>query len=621
MDNMDWEGQGATGGGVTRQSAFNLGALSTDNWIRVQEQNKKRISVIIGNPPYNANQQNENDNNPNRPYREVDWRISQTYVNESTAQKTKQYDMYKRFIRWASDRLSDDGIIAFVSNSAFLDARQDDGFRKVVAKEFNELWVLDLKGNARTSGERRRREGGNVFDDKIRVGIAIYFLVRSKDANGFRLFYNAVDDYAKSPAKVEYIRGQHLTAFDFSGVTPDAKNIWLDQTDTHFDSLVPVANKQTKLARLAEEECAVFSLFSLGIASNRDEWVWDFNRGAVSRKTRMFVKSYKKQKELFEKTNPRPNPVRDWVDRSIKWTSELEAHLVKGHALDFESRHIGPALFRPYVPKYLYCAPMIVHRRYQMPRIFPYDRFGKNKAICFSGTGSSKPFQVLATDRVYSLDLLEKSQCLPLYRYTADGERVTNITQWGLRRFREHYGDDDITPEDIFAYTYAALHDPVYRETYAVDLRREFPGLPFHDEFREFVRMGQELLDLHIGFESVEPWPLLRENVARKSKRKPKARLRANKVSGAIVLDDATRLTGVPEIAWSYRLGNRSAIEWVLEQHKELKPKDPTIAKRFNTYRFADHKPRVIDLLSRVCTVSVRTMDVVEEIAARSSVR
>ena len=238
LDNMDWEGQGATSGGVTRQSTFNLGGLSTDNWIRVQSQNEKRISVIIGNPPYNANQQNENDNNKNREYPEIDRRIKDSYVKESTAQKTKQYDMYKRFLRWASDRLSDDGIIAFVSNSAFLDARQDDGFRKVIAEEFNELWVVDLKGNARTSGERRRREGGNIFDDKIRVGIAIYFLVRSKEANGFRLFYNAVDDYAKSPTKVEFIRGQPLTAFDFIDVAPDAKNIWLDQTDTDFESLI-----------------------------------------------------------------------------------------------------------------------------------------------------------------------------------------------------------------------------------------------------------------------------------------------------------------------------------------------------------------------------------------------
>ena len=621
LDNMDWEGQGATSGGVTRQSAFNLGALSTDNWIRVQSQNEKRISVIIGNPPYNANQQNENDNNKNREYPEIDRRIRDSYVKESTAQKTKQYDMYKRFIRWASDRLADDGIIAFVSNSAFLDARQDDGFRKVIAKEFNELWVVDLKGNARTSGERRRREGGNIFDDKIRVGIAIYFLVRSKEANGFRLFYNAIEDYAKSPAKVEYIRGQPLTAFEFSAVTPDAKNIWLDQTDTDFESLIPVASRQTKLAKSANQEQAMFGLYSLGIVSARGEWVWDFSRVALSDKMATFAETYQQESERYSIENPDPDGIGDWVDRSIKWTSELEAHLVKGHRITFAAKHIGRALFRPFLSKYCYYAPVVIHRRYQMPRIFPQEKSDENRVICFSGTSSSKPFQVLATNGVYDHDLLEKTQCLPLYRYTEDGERVSNVTKWGLRQIQEHYGDDDITAEEIFAYTYAALHDPVYRGTYTLDLRREFPRLPFHDNFREFVRLGQELLDLHIAFESVKPWSLHREDVRPSSRRKRGARLSADKERGVIVLDETTRLTGVPEVAWSYRLGNRSAIEWVLDQYKERKPRDPTIAKRFNTYRFADHKEQVIDLLRRVCTVSVRTMEVVDKIAARTSIK
>ncbi len=560
LDNMDWEGQGATGGGVVRQSSFDLGALSTDNWIRVQEQNQKRISVIIGNPPYNANQQNENDNNPNRAYWQVDLRISESYVKESTAQKTKQYDMYKRFIRWASDRLDNDGIIAFVSNSAFLDSRQDDGFRKVVAQEFNELYVIDLKGNARTSGERRRREGGNIFDDKIRVGVAVYFLVRSKEANGFKLFYNAIHDYAKSPAKAEYIRGKPLEAFEFTDVTPDAKNVWLNQTDTDFESLIPVANKQTKLAKTASEEEAIFRLFSLGIISARSEWVWDSSRGALCKKMQAFIGTYERELERWAAENLDPYEVGNWVDRSIKWTSELEAHLVKGNPLSFKSNHIERGLFRPFATKYCYYAPIVIHRQYQMPRIFPGGKSDENRVICFSGKSSSKPFQVMATTRLYEHDLLEKTQCLPLYRYTENGERVSNITDWGLRQFRESYGDDSISAEDLFAYTYATLHDPVYRESYAGDLRQEFPRLPFHDDFREFARLGQELLDLHIGFESVKPWPLRRQNVARKSKRTPKARLRSDQVGGTILLDDATRLTGVPEIAWSYRLGNRHRV-------------------------------------------------------------
>ena len=216
---------------------------------------------------------------------------------------------------------------------------------------------------------------------------------------------------------------------------------------------------------------------------------------------------------------------------------------------------------------------------------------------------------MLATDRVHSLDTLEKTQCLPLYRYTPDGERISNITEWGLRQFRERYGDDAISAEDIFAYTYAVLHDPAYREKYAIDLLREFPRLPFYDDFPAWVDMGRLLLDLHIGFESVEPFGLVREDLDTDAKR---VILRADHDAGVIRLDDQTRLTGVPESAWRYRLGSRSALEWVLDQYKERKPRDPTIAAKFNTYRFADYKERVIDLLQRVCTVSVATMRIVD---------
>ena len=619
LDNMDWEGQGATSGGVTRQSAFNLGGLSTDNWIRVQSQNEKRISVIIGNPPYNANQQNENDNNKNREYPEIDRRIKDSYVKESTAQKTKQYDMYKRFIRWASDRLTDDGIIAFVSNRSYLDARQDDGFRKAAVNEFSDIYILDLASDVR----RNPKIAGtthNVFG--IQTGVAIGFFVREQSKLGTcGIHYASRRDEELAVDKLAYLRHAELDDTGLEDIVPDKKNNWLDQTDTNFDSLIPVANRQTKRAKSANEERAIFGLYSLGVVSARGEWVWDFGRDSLSDKMATFVGTYLGEMERYSVERPDPGGVGDWVDRSIKWTSELETHLVKGRPIKFATRQIEKALFRPFVSKYCYYAPIVIHRRYQLPRIFPHDSSEENKVICFSGTSSSKPFQVLATSSVYGHDLLEKTQCLPLYRYTEDGERVSNITEWGLRQFREHYGDDDITAEDVFAYTYAALHDPIYRETYAVDLRREFPRLPFHDEFREFVRMGQELLDLHIGFESIKPWSLIREDAERSSRRKPGARLSADKERGVIVLDETTRLTGIPEVAWSYRLGNRSAIEWVLDQYKERKPRDPTIAKRFNTYRFADHKERVIDLLRRVCKVSVRTMELVDEIAAQTSLK
>ena len=623
LDNMAW--QGASGAAVERQPG--LGGLSEENWLRVQGQNEKPISVIIGNPPYNDQQSNWYDANPNRKYPEIDQRIKDTYISASTAQRTHQYDMYKRFIRWASDRLSDDGIIGFVSNNAFLGSRQDDGFRKVIAREFNELWAIDLKGNARTSGERRRQEGGNIFYNKIRVGVAIYFLVRRKGADGFNLFYSAVDDYAKASNKFGFIADKSIEAFDFIQIVPDGSEQWLDQANSDFRRLTSLANRSAKRAQNIGDEQAVFGLYSVGISTNRDEWVYDFDAKAVADKVRFFCRTYRGEMRRFKKEKPDDDSIGSWVDKSIKWTTELERHLARGDAIPFAKRNLVTGLYRPFVHKHCYYAPIITHRRYQMPQIFPHDIAGENKVICFPGNATSNGFQVLATDRVFSHDLLKTTQCLPLYRYTPDGQRVSNITQWGLRHINDHYrkewGDhfdpaypDGITAEDIFAYTYAVLHDPVYRHDYRVDLLREFPRLPLYHDFDTWAKMGQELLDLHIGFESAEPYQLERRD--RPSPKPYKTRLLANTSGGVITLDDGatvTTLTGIPEDAWRYRLGSRSALEWVLDQYKEKKPRDPTIRERFNTYRFADYKETVIDLLQRVCTVSVKTMDIVDDMA------
>ena len=271
--------------------------------------------------------------------------------------------------------------------------------------------------------------------------------------------------------------------------------------------------------------------------------------------------------------------------------------------------------------------------QYQLPDVFPKGSTDENKAICFCVNG--KAFYVLAADKTFDLHLTGDTQCLPLYRYTADGERVSNITDWGIRQFNEHYrkewgdafeelaGPAGITAEDIFAYTYAVLHDPVYRHDYRVDLLREFPRLPFYHEFDVWKQMGQELLDLHIGFEEAEPWPLRRTDETPSAGRRrqrmvydePKVVLQAGKQSGSIYLDDETTLMGVPPEAWEYQLGSRSALEWVLDQYKEKKPRDPTIAEKFNPYKFADYKEQVIDLLRRVCTVSVKTVEIVGRMA------
>ena len=620
LDNTNWKG--ATGGTVQRQGSFELGNISFDNWYRMEAQNEKEISVIIGNPPYNANQQNENDNNKNREYPQIDRRIRDTYVKASSAQKTKQYDMYKRFIRWASDRLDDDGIVAFITNRAYLHARQDDGFRKVVAQEFTDIYVLDLGSDVRQN-PKIAGTTHNVFG--IQTGVAVGFFVREKAKLGnCAIHYARREDEELAVDKRAFLGKTALRDIEFEQLVPDAKHSWLSQTNSGFERLLPLANRETKLAKVASDEQAVFGLYSLGVVTNRDEWVYDFGRRNLEDKVALFCSIY--QKELARLNNEPQDltTIGDWVDRTIKWTSELEAHLLKRHPLEFDPSNVVTSLTRPFVTQPFYYAPLITHRRYQMPQIYPDDHEGENKLICFLGPSARPPFATIATNKIPSLAMfIDGTQCLPLYRYTPDGERVSNITEWGLRQITDYYrktwGDyfdeefsNGIGPEDVFAYTYAVLHDPVYRHDYEVDLKQEFPRLPLYRDFNAWARMGQELLDLHIGFESADPYPLERVDTGPEAKR---TILGADKEDGRIVLDDVTTLAGVPADAWRYRLGSRSALEWVLDQYKERKPQDPTIAEKFNTYKFAHYKERVIDLLRRVCTVSVRTMDIVDSMA------
>ena len=606
LDNMDWQQAGATGGAVQRQGAlFNLGGLSEENWLRVQEQNEKTISVIIGNPPYNDSATLWGDGTANREYFEIDRRIRDTYVKEGTAQKTHQYDMYKRFMRWASDRLADDGIIAFITNRAYLDSLQDDGFRKVMTQEFSDLYIVDLGGNFQSNGNV-----GNVFD--ITIGVAIAFFVRDSPSIRTRaIHHHAIFDGQSKDAKLYLLKDLQIDNVAFDNIVPDTRNSWLKQSDTDFEKHLLLAAKRSNSAGNIGQENSVFALISPGVKTDRDEWVYDFDLSNLRGKALFFADTYN---QFLDEGDESYDPV-------IKWSRDLRNEFLRGKRIVYSEANRIQSLYRPFVVKHHFANftmnDVLTRNHYE---IFGSNLNQLNKVICVKGPAANV-FSVVAAGRVVNEKFAGTNNggtfCLPLYRYTAEGERVSNITQWGLRQFREHYGDESITAEDIFAYTYAALHDPAYRETYAVDLLREFPRLPFHEDFAARVRLGQELLDQHIGFESAEPYPLERMD---KPGDAGKAVLRTNKEVGTIVLDSKTTLTGVPAEAWQYQLGNRSALEWVLDQYKEKTPRDPTIRERFNTYRFADHKERVIDLLQRVCTVSVETVRIVDQLNLLSDI-
>ena len=598
-----------------------FGAVSDINIKRIREQNNRRISVIIGNPPYNANQLNENENNKNREYPEIDKRIKETYIAASTAQKTKLYDMYARFLRWASDRVDQNGIIAFVSNSSFIDSRTFDGFRKVVAKDFNEIWVVDLKGNARTSGERRRQEGGNIFDDQIRVGVAVYFLMRKKGVKGCRIFYEAVRDYAKSDEKREYLTSTRFPERSFATVHPDAKGNWIDISENDYDSLLAIGNKSAKALGAGDFSRAhsVFSFFTNGINTARDEWVYDFALRSLINKVELLVSVYR-----AEHTNAKRRGKVDAakVDKTIKWSAGLLARLAREEPKTPSKEYVVRTEYRPFVGK-LYYADRLFSDRLTSghERIFGVDLRHANPAFAVTASGSTRSFSALAIASPPDWHFLGDTQIYSLRRHD-DGKQRDNITDWSLDQFRKHYQrgrgnkDQAITKEAIFYYVYGVLNDPAYREKYARNLKREFPRIPFYANFWQWADWGKALMELHIGYKSVEPAKLKRTDVpdekVRKSGQTPKAMLKADKDGGRIVIDSETTLSGIPPEAWEYRLGNRSALEWILDQYKESKPKDPTIREKFDTYRFADYKEKVIDLLARVTTVSVETQRIVE---------
>lgn len=591
--------------------------LTHENALRIQRQNEKKISVIIGNPPYNANQMNENENNKNRSYPAIDRRIKDTFIYESTAQKTKMYDMYARFYRWAMDRIGDDGIIAFITNRSFIDSRTFDGFRKTLEKEFDYAYIIDLGGNIRANN---KNDLGNVFG--IMVGVAIMFLVKDGENNKCRIKYHKIEGNKKEDKleKLKFYSTVNFNNIQFENITPDAQGNWFKVLDNDWEDLIPIANKETKLSKNKNDECAIFKLFSLGIATNRDEWVYDYDKENLEKKVKYFIEYYNNKlidynrldnKYKLELKNDRKR-LADFLDIEIKFTRELiNNDFLKSKVIDFDFNKIKEINYRPFTKYYCYLdfEYRIIHEPY-LNKLFFMDYKKNNKFINYNING--KDVRVISSNIISDLHFIGDNQNFPFYVYK-NGNRIDNITDWALNKFRENYNDANINKEDIFHYVYGVLHNPDYRRKYELNLKREFPRIPFYADFWQWAKWGQKLMDLHINFEEVEPYGLKRHDIEWELERLPKAKLRADKEAGTIELDEQTYLSGVPKIAWEYMLGNRSALEWILDQYKEKKPKDATIAEKFNTYKFADYKEKVIDLLDRVANVSVRTMEIVQE--------
>lgn len=594
---------------VGAQDGFNFG-ISAENTDRVRRQNEKTISVVIGNPPYNANQMSENDNNKNRLYEGIDKRIRETYIHESTAQKTKLYDMYARFFRWASDRVSENGVIAFVTNRSFIASRTFDGFRKVVADEFNEIYLLDLGGDVRAN-PKLSGTTHNVFG--IQTGVAISFLVRSKAKTGCQIFYARRPEMETAEEKMAFLSETGLADVEFERVIPDKNNNWINLTDNNFDEFLPIGNRETKAAKSQAHENAIFKLYSLGVATNRDEWVYDFDKASLEKKAKFLIATYNADVKRIGSKGISKEVVDD-LDYDIKWTRAIKRDLANGIRYKFDETHIVVANYRPFVKAYLYRDAHLNEMSNLTTRFFGMGTI-QNPSITIMGDSTGKPYFSLAIDRIPDLNFVSPasggSQTFALFRYDELGNKVDNITDWALKQFGSYYAGSirRLTKEQIFYYVYAVLHDPIYRDKYALNLVRDFPNIPFYADFAQWVKWGKSLVEMHIGFEHAKPYGLKRVNT--KGVKNPKSKLRANKATGTVVLDDETILTNIPNVAWEYKLGNRSAMEWILDQYREAAPKDLKVREKFNIYRFADFKEHVIDLLRRTCTVSVETMEII----------
>jgi predicted helicase len=585
-----------------------FGRVSDINVTRIRRQNSRRISVIIGNPPYNANQLNENENNKNREYLDIDKRIKATYIAASTAQKTKLYDMYARFFRWASDRLDENGILAFITNRSFIERATFDGFRKCVTQEFTEIWVIDLGGDVRAN-PRLSGTTHNVFG--IQTGVAISFMIRRAKQKDCRIFYVRRPELETADDKLAWLRNSRLSDVEYAELRPDAKGNWINQPSNDFGSLLPIASKVARSLRSHLNAKTLFRLYSLGISTNRDEWVYGESPERVATKMRFLISEYDAQ------------PMSGEFKTAIKWSRNLKRRFTQGRREGFEEWRITKAHYRPFVTRSLYDSDLFIDEGGSKDEIFPVG--GRNLAICFSDVGSRSAYCVLAVDGIADLHFgasVDAYQQVPLYRYT-NSSRSDNVTDWALDQFRKQYQPGrgkkvrPITKEALFQYVYGVLYDPAYREKYALNLKREFPRIPFYADFWEWADWGKSLLDLHVGYGTAVPWKLIRTDVADERARKagvpPKTWLKVNKEEGRILVDSETTLAGVPPEAWEYKLGTRCALEWILDQYKERKPKDPTVRANFNTYRFADYKEHVIDLLARVATVSVETQRIVAQ--------
>ena len=588
--------------------------LTAENTLRVEEQRDTPMFVVIGNPPYNASQANENDNNKNRPHEAVDNRVRATYAAASTAQlKNKLYDPYVKSLRWASDKIGPEGIIAFITNNSFLDAKMFDGLRQCLAEEFDILQILDLGGNIR----KGQPGTANVFG--ITVGVSINFLVKTgRPREGkARICYN--DETAEVPKErtFQFLADcAHVGNVTWRELQPNARQMWLTEgLHADFDRFIPMGTKAAKAAK-DEVEGTLFKTFVLGVSTNRDAWVYNFQPASLEENIHRTLGAYNRCVLEWQETASQSGITVDEFaaqhTRDIKWSRDLKAKLKRGRRAEFAASKLRTSLYRPFTKAHLFFDSVLTDRIAGFPQIFPTpETEQENRVICVPSTGARADFWCFLSNVIPNLTLTgtDGNQCFPFYLYDEDGtNRRENITDWALSQFRAHYADETITKWDIFHYNYAVLHHPEYRETYQVNLKHDLPHIPFAPEFWRFVEIGRALADLHVNYETLDVLPNLIEtpplnwHVEKMALSKDKTSLRYN---------ESLTVADIPPAVFDYRLGTRSALEWVIDRYR-VKP-DPNGSGIVADPNGVDAQ-YIVRLVGQVMHVSVETVRLVGEL-------
>ncbi len=590
----------------------------------------QNIRVIIGNPPYSAGAKSENDNNQNLIHPKLERLVYEKYGQNSTAKNVgaTTRDTLIRSIRMASDLLKDKGVLGFVVNGSFIDSKSSDGFRKCVAKEFSHLYVLNLRGNQRTSGEVSKKEGGKIFDSGSRATIAIVFFVKDKSVPNNTIFYYEVEDYLKREAKLNWLAGfENLESVPFKEITPNDKGDWINQREDGFEKLIPL--KRDKTLKIFD---TIFDINSGGVVSGRDPWVYNFSQKTLKQSVQTCIDTYnadlKRFNERFreafkqrakgvksDKLHKQLNDREITTDKTkIAWVQNLKTQLIKGKKLDdFSQEKISVSLYRPFNKQYFYYERELAWSFYLMKKIFP-DKSARNVVINTSSM-ASRNFSCLIANEITDIQTMANNQAYPLYYYDDLGNRHYAISGYALNLFRRHYKDNSITEEEIFYYIYAIFHHKGYLEKYKNSLAKEAPRIALSDDFKELSTLGKELAELHLNYENEEMHTSVKYTTLMNAEIEGYYDVdKMTKKGDRIIYNHNIAITKIPQKAFDYVVNGRSAIDWVIERYQKTMDKDSLIENNPNDYAGGKY---VFELLCRVIKLSEKSVDLIEKISEK----